>query len=68
VTRAIELLQDISRRCLAEEPLSDEQLRWLGESLSDFLSHRCRTLDEAMGLSLAFRQEPAVDARALCGY
>lgn len=51
--RTIDLLQDISRRCLAEEPLSDEQLRWLGQSLSDFLSHRCRTVDEAMGLRFA---------------
>jgi hypothetical protein len=49
----IDKLREISRRCLADEPLSDEQLRWLGQSLTDFLSHRTRSVDEALGLRFA---------------
>ena len=43
----IEQLRRICRRCLDD---SDAQLRWLGAALNDFLSHRCRTVDEALGL------------------
>lgn len=49
----IDRLREISRRCLADEPLSDEQLRWLGQSLTEFLSHRTRSIDEALGLRFA---------------
>jgi hypothetical protein len=43
----IEQLRLICRRCLED---GDAQLRWLGSALSDFLNHRCRTVDEALGL------------------
>jgi hypothetical protein len=46
----IDNLREIARRCLAGEPLDHDQRRWLGSSLSDFLTQRCRTLHEAMGL------------------
>ena len=47
---AIENLRDISRRCLADQPLSTEQSQWLGVSLTSFLEHRSRSLNEALGL------------------
>jgi hypothetical protein len=43
----IEQLRRICQRCLDD---SDAQLRWLGRALNDFLDHRCRTVDEALGL------------------
>lgn len=46
----IESLRTVSRRCLND---SDDMLRWLGRSLEDFLSHRCRSVDEALGLRFA---------------
>ncbi|MGH6932256.1 MAG: hypothetical protein ACREEE_07460 [Dongiaceae bacterium] len=49
----IDKLREISRRCLADESLSNEQLRWLGQSLTEFLSHRARSIDEALGLRFA---------------
>jgi hypothetical protein len=49
----IDKLREISRRCLADEPLSDEQLSWLGRSLTEFLNHRARSVDEAFGLRFA---------------
>jgi hypothetical protein len=47
---SITALRDISRRCLSAEPLSDDQARWLGASLSGFLNHDFDSLDEALGL------------------
>lgn len=49
----IEQLRDISQRCRNREPLSAEQLNWLGHVLSDFLSQRCHSVDEAFGLRFA---------------
>jgi len=46
----IEQLRRICHRCLED---SDAQLRWLGGALNEFLSHRCRTVDEALGLRFA---------------
>jgi hypothetical protein len=46
----IEFLRDITRRCLAGEPLSLEQCEWLGRSFARFLDRRCRSVDEALGL------------------
>ncbi len=46
----IENLRDISRRCLANEPLEAEQSHWLGACLEQFLGHRCRSIDDALGL------------------
>jgi hypothetical protein len=43
----IEQLRSICRRCLDD---GDAQLRWLCGALDDFLSHRRRTVDEALGL------------------
>lgn len=43
----IDKLRAACRRCLDD---SDEQLRWLGCSLDQFLTHRCRSIDEALGL------------------
>jgi len=43
----IETLRTITRKCLNN---NDDQLRWLGRSLEDFLAHRCRSVDEALGL------------------
>lgn len=47
---SIQLLREISRRCLNGEPLDQEHSRWLGESLTDFLHHRCTSLEDALGL------------------
>ena len=47
---SIENLREITRRCLAGEPLTDDLSRWLGHSLRDFLDHRCRSVDAALGL------------------
>src|SRR5262249_2332636 len=46
-------LREIHQRCLYEQPLESEHLHWLGNSLGAFLSHRCRSLDEAVGLKFA---------------
>ncbi len=47
---AIENLREISRRCVSGEPLGRELSRWLGTSLESFLEHRCRSVDDALGL------------------
>lgn len=49
----IEQLRDISHRCRNHEQLSPAQLSWLGQVLNDFLSRRCRSVDEAFGLRFA---------------
>lgn len=46
----IELLECISARCLAGQPLDDGQRRWLGRVLAEYLTHRCPTIEEAMQL------------------
>jgi len=43
----IKTLRAACQRCLDDE---SDQLRWLGRSLHDFLAHRCRSVDEALGL------------------
>src|SRR5262249_47758765 len=43
----IERLRNVCQRLLAD---GDAELRWLGSRLDDFLSHRCRSLEEALGL------------------
>ena len=47
---SIQLLREISRRCLNGEPLDQDLSRWLGASLTDFLHHRCPSLEVALGL------------------
>ncbi len=46
----IENLREISRRCLAGEPLDDELSQWLGDSLKSFLDHQHSSVDDALGL------------------
>jgi hypothetical protein len=43
----ISYLRAICQRCLGD---NDPQLRWLGNALNDFLTQRCRSVDEALGL------------------
>src|SRR5215470_6882015 len=56
----IETLRAITRKCLNNH---DDQLRWLGRSLEEFLAHRCRSVDEALGLR--FRRSPGRYVRVL---
>jgi hypothetical protein len=63
----IENLREIARRCQAGEPLDDDQSRWLGAWLEDFLTQHC-SLDEAFGLrsargGVAWWQETAIRKR-----
>src|SRR5215813_8701508 len=46
----IERLRNLCQRLLTE---GDLELRWLGNRLDDFLSHRCRSLEEALELRFA---------------
>ena len=46
----IELLREISGRCLDGRPLSTEQQEWLGRVLCRFLRQQDRTIEDAMGL------------------
>jgi hypothetical protein len=50
--KTVDTLNDISRRCLAHEPLTHEQQCLLRGSLEKFLEHHCGSLNEAFG----FRQ------------
>jgi hypothetical protein len=43
----INQLRTLCQRCLAD---GDPQLRWLGAALNQFLTQRCRSVDEALGL------------------
>ena len=47
----IRILREIHGRCEARQPLSDRQLEWLSAALSNFLEHRCTSIDAAFGLS-----------------
>ena len=47
---SIDNLREITRRCLAGEPLPPTLSNWLGESLDQFLSRQQRTIDDALGL------------------
>ena len=46
----IQQLREISQCCLNGGKLDSDQARWLGDSLDKFLSHRARTIEDAMGL------------------
>jgi hypothetical protein len=50
---AIQDLREIARRCVSGLPLSEELAQWLGQSLSEYLSHRAHSVDEAFGLRAA---------------
>lgn len=46
----IELLENITARCLTGQPLDEGQRRWLGQVLAEYLAHRCPTIEDAMKL------------------
>jgi len=46
----IERLRNLCRRLLAE---GDLEFQWFGSKLDDFLCHRCRSIEEALGLRFA---------------
>jgi len=46
----IELLENITARCLADQPLDQGQRHWLGRALAEYLAHRCPTIEDAMAL------------------
>jgi len=46
----IDNLREIARRCLSGEPLPSGLSSWLGHSLEEFLSHRRRSIEDALGL------------------
>jgi hypothetical protein len=48
--QTIQLLQTINTRCQAGLPLEEPQLRWIGEVLTKFLTHRSPTIEDAMQL------------------
>ena len=65
---SIQNLREITRLCHAGEPLDQDLSRWLGNSLQDFLDHRCRSIDDALGLrfpqgGIPWWREEAIRAR-----
>ncbi len=46
----IDNLHDDARRCSAGEPLPASLATWLGKSLDEFLSHKRRSIEDALGL------------------
>jgi hypothetical protein len=46
----IDNLREVARRCSAGEPLPAGLSAWLGKSLGEFLSHRQRSIEGALGL------------------
>lgn len=50
MTGSIQYLREVTRRCLAREPLDPQLTEWLGRAFNAYLTRSHRTLDEAMGL------------------
>lgn len=48
---AINNLREVQQRCVNRQPLEPELADWLAQSLQDFLSQRCSSVDVAFGLS-----------------
>lgn len=48
---AINNLREVQQRCVNRQPLDPELADWLAQSLQDFLSQRCNSVDVAFGLS-----------------
>ena len=48
---AINNLREVQQRCVNRQPLEPELADWLAQSLQDFLSQRCTSVDVAFGLS-----------------
>jgi hypothetical protein len=49
----IQDIRDICSRFQAGLPLTELQMSWLSRALEDFLAHRYRTIEEALGLRFA---------------
>jgi len=66
--QTINLLDEISQRCISGNALDPEQARWLGDALRRFLTRQSLTIEEALGLRSArggvqWRQELAIRRR-----
>lgn len=48
--KSIRKLREISLLCQQGEPLDENHLSWLGESLRKFLDQQCVSVDEAFGI------------------
>ena len=48
--KSIHELREIARRWRLGLPLDSDQARWLARSLDDFLQHRSRTIEDALGI------------------
>lgn len=48
---AINNLREVQQCCTSRKPLNPELADWLAQSLQDFLTHRCTSVDMAFGLS-----------------
>ena len=46
----IQRLREVSRLCLAGEPLDSDLAGWLGRALDAFLARQCGSVEEAFGL------------------
>jgi len=44
-------IREIANRCLASEPLDDAQSRLVGAAFQEYIDHRFKTMDEALGLT-----------------
>jgi len=66
--QTINLLDEISRRCILGNALDRDQALWLGDALRRFLTRQCPTIEDAFGLRSArggvqWRQELAIRRR-----
>src|SRR5215470_7858560 len=64
----INLLDEISRRCVSGDALDRDQARWLGDALRRFLTRQSPTIEEAFGLrsfrgGVSWRHELAIRRR-----
>src|SRR5215470_1361092 len=64
----INLLDEISRRCVSGDALDRDQARWLGDALRRFLTRQSPTIEDAFGVrpvrgGVSWRQELAIRRR-----
>src|SRR5258708_10700823 len=50
IKNSLDTPRGVARRCSAGEPLPAGLSAWLGKSLGEFLSHRQRSIEAALGL------------------